>query len=108
MNPRQCGCICKWTPTKNAVFHAISPLLSLSSSVDESESLIHRKNKNLELLIFFVFLLLSWLSSIAKAVVEILNVCYTSPYSVNSRGVKMAQFSHCVPNGHVAEKKTNR
>ena len=45
------------------------PPFSLSSSVDESASLIHRKNKNLELLIFFVFLLLSWLSSIAKAVV---------------------------------------
>ena len=56
-------------------FMRFPPSSALSSSVDESESLIHRKNKNLELLIFFVFLLLSWLSSIAKAVVEILNVC---------------------------------
>ena len=67
-------------------FMRFPPSSALSSSVDESESLIHRKNKNLELLIFFVFLLLSWLSSIAKAVVEILNVCAIRAHTVLTLG----------------------
>ena len=59
MNPRQCGCRAEMhlqmDANKECRLSCDFPPFSLSSSVDESASLIHRKNKNLELLIFFVF-----------------------------------------------------